>query len=285
MDNPPGPPQPGTAQPANGGSSVPIDLRQLIADSAAQRPAPVRAHTYIRKWTTASKPVALKCDDGNVYVVKARQTANPAMHRAISNEQIVGKLGALIRAPIPPIAQVDVPAALIANQPEMSHMTPGLAHGSLFSAELSERLAISHVNVPGNRSRFALLSVLFGWVIAGDHQFFYTKSEPPLVYSVDHAFFFPGQAAWTIQSLTQAPQPQPDNTIVESCGLTPTEIHAALRELSATDHQAIACTVALPPDDWGVTMEERVALFEFLTNRRDTLLGLLPAGTIQGEHV
>jgi hypothetical protein len=206
------------------------------------------------------------------------------MHRAIANEQIVGRFGFLIHAPIPPITQVEVPADLVANQPEMAHMAPGLAHGSLFSDNLTERLVISYVDVPENRGRFALLAVLYGWVVAADHQFFYTKSVPSLVYSVDHAYFFPGQNAWTIQSLAQAAPPQPDQTIVQACNLTQQEIHAAIRAISATDQRALACTVALPPDEWGLTMDERVAVLEFLMRRRDGLVGLLPAQEDQGEQ-
>lgn len=273
MGNPPGPNQLGAA---NAGNDPPVDLRQMIADSAGDRPAPVNAHTYIRDWKTASKPVALKCDDGNVYVVKSRQPANPMMHRAIANEQIVGRLGTLIDAPIPSIAQIEIPAPLIANQPEMAHMTAGLAHGSLFSSDLTEREAISHLDVPPNRARFARLAVLYGWVVAADHQFFYSKSDPHLVHSVDHAYFFPGQASWTVQSLAQAPPPQLDTTITQACNLTQPELHAAIRRLSEVDSREVGCSVALPPDDWGLTMDERVALLEFLLRRKATLVGLLP---------
>jgi hypothetical protein len=281
MGNPAGPPPP--VQPDGQAIGPPVDLRQLITESMADRPAPVNAHTYVRKWDSASKPVALKCDDGNVYVVKARQPANPGMHRSIANEQMVGSLGILIQAPIPRIVQVEVPADLVANQPEMAHMSPGLAHGSLFADDLSERFAISHDNVPENRGRFALLAVLYGWVVASDHQFFYAKSAPPLVYSVDHAYFFPGQSGWTIQSLAQVGPPEPDQTIVQACNLTPQELQTAIGAISATDERALACTVALPPDEWGMTMDERLAVLEFLIRRRDILVGPLPAQQNQGE--
>ena len=285
MGNPAGPPQPEMVPPAGQAIDPTEALRQLITESVAERPAAVNAHTYIRKWDSASRPVALKCDDGNVYVVKARQPGNPGMHRAIANEQIVGRLGILIHAPIPPITQVEVPADLVANQPEMAHMASGLAHGSLFSEDLTDKLPTSHVDIPENRGRFALLAVLYGWVLAADHQFFYTKSIPQLVHSVDHAYFFPGQNAWTIQLLAQAGPPQPDQTIVQGCKLTQQELHAAIRAISPTDRQALACTVALPPDEWGLTMDERVAVLEYLISRRDVLVGLLPAQENRGEQV
>jgi hypothetical protein len=276
MGNPVGPPQPDAAQLAAQAANPLGALRQLIIDSVAERPAAVKAHTYIRNWPTASKPVALKCDNNNIYVVKCRQPGNPAMARAISNEQMVGRLGTLMHASIPATAQVDVPTELIANQPEMAHMTPGLAHGSLFSNDLTDRMDVSHLDVPENRNRFAIFAVLYGWVVAADHQFFYTKSVPHLVYSVDHAYFFPGQQAWTVQSLAQAAAPEPDQRIVQTCNLTQPEVHAALRQLFAIDQEALACTVALPPDEWGLTVDERLALLEFLIRRREVLIGLLP---------
>lgn len=286
MENQPRPPQPEAAQVEGEGKESPDDLKKLITESAATRPIPVNAHTYIRKWdNTSSKPVALKCDDGNVYVVKARQPANPGMHRVITNEQVVGRLGTLIHAGIPPITFVNVPDKLIAEQPEIKHMSAGVAHGSLYDNDLSECLGFVHLDVAGNRSRFAMFAVLYGWVVASDHQFFYRKPDPHLVYSVDHGYFFPGQQNWTAQSLNAAPRSRPDETIVKTCKLTDSDLHPAIRELSAIDKTALACTVALPPDDWGITMEERIVLLRFLMRRREELLSLLPAEKNQGGRV
>jgi hypothetical protein len=173
---------------------------------------------------------------------------------------------------------IDVPAELIANQPEMSHMMAGVAHGSQFVENVTERAGFEHAAIPENRPRFALLAALFGWIGAQDHQFVYSKTLPQLVYSVDHGHFFPGGPAWTEASLAAAPQSQPDTQITNACNTTQSELHQALHALSAVDDEALISIVSLPPNEWGLTMEDRIALVNFLRRRRAELLAMLPAG-------
>ena len=61
----------------------PVDRRKLIQDALACRPRPISAHTYVRRWETSSKPVALLCDDGQAYITKARQNGKPEMSRVM----------------------------------------------------------------------------------------------------------------------------------------------------------------------------------------------------------
>ncbi len=98
------------------------------------------------------------------------------------------------------------------------------------------------------------------------------------MYSVDHGHFFPGGPAWTEASLGAAPQSQPDTQVTNACNTTQPELHQALHALSDIGDEALISVVSLPPDEWGLTMEDRIALVNFLTKRRDELLALLPAG-------
>jgi hypothetical protein len=175
------------------GDEAPEDLRTQIAAEFCNRPAPIKATTYLQKWPSHSQPVALMCEGGSKYVVKALQANRVAeMGRVLVNDHVTARLGTLVRAPVPQCALIDVPAELIANQPEMSHLMAGIAHGSQFVENVTERAGFEHANVLENRPRFALLAVLFGWIGAQDHQFVYSKTAPQLVYSVDHGHFFPG---------------------------------------------------------------------------------------------
>src|SRR5258708_10604242 len=88
-------------------NEAPKDLPAQIAAEFGQRPTPIKATTYIRKWDTNSKPVALMCEDGATYVVKALQAARADMGRVLVNEQIVARLGRLIHAPVPHFAFID----------------------------------------------------------------------------------------------------------------------------------------------------------------------------------
>ena len=253
---------------------APKGILQLITDGFGQRAAPVTAHTFLQVWPSFSKPVALLCDDGQKYVVKALQASRIEMGRVLVNDQVVARLGALVSAPVPHVALVNVPAELLAAQPEMAHMSPGIAHGSQLIENVTERAGLVHTNVPENRGRFARLSVLYGWTAAADHQFVYQKTDPHLVHSVDHGHFFGNGPTWTEATLLGCPAAQLDATIGPACNLTAEERDEALRELTTFASPEIACAVALPPDSWGITMAERLALVEFLVRRRDQLLAL-----------
>ena len=149
----------------NQDAGAPQDFRSLIAKLAANPPPSIKAHTFLRDWPTASKPVALLCNGGQTYVVKALQVNNGGMARVLVNDQIVGRLAELLQAPVPLSAFIEVPLELISNQAQMSHMIPGVSYGSKFIENVTERMAIEHANIPENRARFALLAMLFGgWV-------------------------------------------------------------------------------------------------------------------------
>jgi hypothetical protein len=261
------------------GIQPPLDIGAQIAAEFCNRPAPIRATTYLQSWPSNSRPVNLMCEGGVKYVVKALQVNRVAeMGRVLVNDQVTARLGELIHASVPHAALIDVPAELIANQPEMSHMIAGVAHGSQFIENVTDRAGIEHAAIAENRPRFALLAVLFGWIGAQDHQFVYSKTAPQLVYSVDHGHFFPGGPAWTEASLAAAPPSQPDTQVTNACNTAQPELHHALQALSAIGDEALMSVVSLPPDEWGLTMAERIALVTFLKRRRAELLTLLPPG-------
>src|SRR4051794_7290268 len=162
-------------------ASGPDDWRALIAAKLAQPRRVARAETYLTKWESFSMPVLVECDDRQEYVIKGRQIG-----RAVVNEHVVARLGHALGAPVGEPAFVDVPAELIALESELRHIPPGIAHGSPFLRDCSDRLWIEHTGAPENRERFARLAVLYGWMHAGDRQLIYANAAPHLVHSVDH---------------------------------------------------------------------------------------------------
>ena len=263
---------------ASGSNEAPhegIDWAARIQAASSMRPTPIRAETYLKKWGSASKPVAVACSDGNIYVVKGQQAG-----RMIVNDHIAGRLGAMIGAPVPPIAVVDIPGALIKVTPDMGHVTSALAHGSRFLRECTERINdIDHLDANGNRARFARLAVFFGWVGGSDHQFIYDKAEPHRVHSVDHGHFFHEGPDWTIDKLGQAPAAAANDMLMKKCQLTKDELIGACRSLRAVTDDQIAEIVAGPPDEWGITIDERVAVAHYLATRRDQLAAAHPSNT------
>jgi hypothetical protein len=246
------------------------DWQGLLA-SADEGPhdKPVRAETFVKKFSTSSQPVVLQCDDGHDYVVKSKHAG-----RMIVTDQIVGRVGRSAQAPVPEVALVDVPAEMIQAEPEMGHMSPGVAHGSKWVSNCTEQQGFEHTNVPENRDRFARIALLYGWVVASDHQFIYEKDPPRLVHSVDHGHFFAGSNGWTVDTLRQAPAPAIDTAVVNACSLTDSELDAAKTSMTRVADEEIAVAVTYPLDDWGLSGEERIAVAEYLATRRDVIFGV-----------
>lgn len=250
--------------------------KELITEARAQRVAPLRAITYIDTRTSASKPVKLSVASGAVYFVKGGHC-----QRQLVNDQIIGRLGMSLQAPTATVAHIDVVDALVAAEPMLDRQfpasgrfQPGVWHGSLVIDGVSnDRENIVHFDVPENRPRFALLAVLFGWGLGSDHQFLYANQHPPVVYSCDHGHFFPNGPDWTIASLTAAPAATPDQTLVSTCSITPAELRVASGALEALDPEpAISSALGNVLDHWGVTLDELVALAQYLTVRREQII-------------
>lgn len=195
----------------------------------------------------------------------------------IVNEHVVGRLGHALGAPVGAVALVEVPQELISLQPEMQHMPAGVSHGSRWIPRCTEREGLIHTDVMENRARFAQLAVLYGWAIAGDHQFIYENEPPHLVHSVDHGHFFPGGPDWTEASLGTAAPPYLDHVIAGGCAFSQEELAEACGRLGAIADSLIADVVAGPPPDWGVADEERLVLAMYLATRRDQFVASLSA--------
>jgi hypothetical protein len=232
--------------------------------------------TFIRRWDTNARPAAFMCDDGKVRVVKCRRN-DQEMGRILISDHIVAHLGQALGAPTGEPRLVDVPAELVAAEPQIAHFVPSVGHGTLFVDGCTDRQWLSHMSVPENRPRFARLATLYGWAVASDHQLIYMNSPPHLVFSVDHGHFFPGSTNWNAAQLDAAPNATLDGNIVQGCQLTPDEIREAGNMLLAIRLLEIADAVASPLEAWGVTAAERFALLTFLVRRRAQLLPLLLA--------
>jgi hypothetical protein len=220
---------------------------------------------------TASRPIRALGIDGNTYILKGRQAG-----RQIVNEQVVGRLGVLLGAPVALSYIVDVDETLTndAEEPEFAYFQSGLAHASLFIPDCSFDRSILGSQQEVNRQRFALLCLLYGWVGANDRQFLYKTQHPSEVYSIDHGHFFPGGPDWTIQDLRDAPEATLDPKIFQTFRFQLSEIQGALMALGKLSDEKILRVVARPPGEWGITMEERVELVAYLVKRREELLAL-----------
>lgn len=215
----------------------------------------------------ASHPVQVGCSDGLVYMIKGCQIG-----RAAINEQIVGRLGRALGAPVATVSFVRVPRELVEIEPAMGHIKPGLAHGSIWIDRCTDREWYTPTDAEANNSRHACLAVLNGWLVANDAQVIYYTEEPRLVFSVDHGNFFPGGPDWTIKSLGAAKPPKPDAMLLEACSLPGGYVRSVGPILAAVSDFAIAGAIASVPEECDISLEESVALAEFVASRRDYLV-------------
>lgn len=225
-------------------------------------------------WPSASRPFIARGADKCEYVVKARQ-ADRNIERQMVNDQVVARIGVMMNAPVAKPSLVEISTELIELSPLHSYIFGGTAHATEFIKDCSEdRELFLHTKEPANRDRFALLCVLYGWVYARDHQFIYSKSKPNLVYSADHGHFFIGGPDWNIERLTRTTDVQLDRLLLETCKLTYQELEPALNACLAVTEEQILTAVAAPPTDWGMTIDDRLALVEYLMSRQKQIMAV-----------
>ena len=184
---------------------------------------------------------------------------------------IVGSLGNLLGAPVPETKLIFLTHEFIAENPRCAELGAGYAHGSKHIPDVRDSARIV-CDSDENRERFAMLSVLYGWMDAKDRQYLYGEEFPNLVWSHNHGWFFPGGASWNVLTLFEAAPAEPDHNIRMQVELTPQEIDVALGKLGDISDQAIVDVVCTVPEQWNILDAERVGLVRFLTTRRDMLL-------------
>lgn len=227
----------------------------------------VRALTPVLRVGGMSRAVVIDCDDGRRYVVKGRQVMRPLIA-----DHVVGRLATIIDAPVPEVALVEVSKALIVPGSFLEHFEPGIGHGSLFMQECLDSHSPQYWDEAANLERFAVLAVLNGWADAADQQFLYSKNAPHLVYSVDHGSFFVGSSEWTADDLRHAPAADVDRWLTSSAAVGREQLRSAVARLKWVTDDVIAGVIAGLPNEWGITLNERLALAQYLARRRDDLL-------------
>jgi hypothetical protein len=119
----------------------------LIADHVPNGQTPLEARTYQHTYSSGSAPIRVTASDGNTYVVKG-----PRSERQAVNDQIIGRLGMALGAPVGEVTLVSVSEEfvrindqLLLHYPLQQPYPHGVWHGSLFRAEFSDnRLLWEH---------------------------------------------------------------------------------------------------------------------------------------------
>jgi hypothetical protein len=229
--------------------------------------------TFVRLLPGASKACHVICADGTQKAIKAAH-----LKKHVVAEHVVARVGQLFQAPVGEVGFAIVPGTIRSAQAELAPYGIDLAHATDWEDGCGERLALEYSSEPYNRERFAAIVVLYTLVHADDPQVIYKKNAPHLVYSVDHGHFLVGgPGTWTDGSLHGAAPLTALHPWAVQVALTQDELRPFRKKLEAiteADFQAIGLG---PPDEWGITTAERIALSSYFSRRRDQVLQLLPA--------
>lgn len=239
--------------------------KSWLEQYAIQPIQPLKAITFRRAWRTKAQPVLLQCEDGRNYMVKSQQAG-----RQIVNDQIVARLGEFLGAPIGRPKIIEIIPDLVEIEPQLAHISPGIAHGTCFIERCFDSYELIATSENENRLRLMLLAILYGWVQANDRQFLFNTSPPRLIHSVDHGHFFPNGPDWTTADLSSASKARLDPYFTK-CDFTLDEIAEGRHSLEQITPEHLIRAVASPPDQWGITIKERVALVKYLTKRKEEL--------------
>lgn len=259
-----------------------IDWQTLIEVACSRSKPPPRKmavyHETLGSWSRPMRVTVAPLDSllptaDDRYVVKARRIGREQeLTRVMLCDQLVGRLGALLQAPVPPVDLVYIPERMVTATPELRDVLPGLAHGSREIPNCGDRESVTYVTTE-NRARFARLAVLYGWCAADDHQFLYQTTADWLVWSVDHGHFLGGPNVPFPPDASHLKVPELDQLIVQQASLTNQDLEPALLALKSVTAGDVAEAVATLPDEWGMTLEKRVTLTVLLWERRMQLLG------------
>jgi len=227
-----------------------------------------RAQIYTKFFDTASDPRMFKCDDGKHYVLKSNH-----LGKSVITEQIAGRLGALMGAPVAIVDLVELPQEF-ADEPAIAPMQPGIHHGSRYIEHTGDRRQeISYRDMDVNLPRFSALALFYGWFgVFGDHQVIYRDWPPKEVSSVDHGELFEGGSKWTAESLRAAPPSTPDELVMKRCQLEIDHLKGSCDGLVAITNANIASAITAVPEDWGFPVDDQVAIAMYLERRREELL-------------
>lgn len=217
--------------------------------------ASIDATRILGPLTTDGRPVLkVECEDGRVYAAKFHHGDRSAV-----NDQVVTRLGWAIGAPVPEPALVRLDDELLP-----AGVDAHVAHATIFVEDLGSpwRAAPKH-RTDANVERLDQLEVLRGLVEANDLQLFYEQRQPHKVWSIDHDSYFPECRDWHARDLVSD----------RSAGGVDWRLLSRAQAVAAhLTPEFIAQVVAAPPDEWGIELEDRVALAGYIWRRRERLL-------------
>ena len=215
-------------------------------------------------------------DDGNRYWCKPLN--NRQSPRVPATEQIVGRLGGLIGAPVCEVQLVALAGIVGFEFTAGRYVEPGWAHGSLAVDPALEIRDLANRSEDDTRRRHAGIFALHDWLAGSDVQWLYATQEDNAYYSHDHGFYLTGPD-WTDLSLAAATV-NDFSLSLDVAGLDRDELRRLADNLEALTTETIEASVSMIPSTWPVGEGELKAVADFAFARRmavaTRLRGLVP---------
>jgi hypothetical protein len=207
----------------------------------------------------------LLADDERRYWCKALN--NPQSPRVPVNEQIVGRIGAMIGAPVCEVGLVSIPAALAGWEFRDGHpLSEGWVHASVALDPVVETHSLDDRALDSNGKRHAGICALYDWMGGSDPQWLVRGADREY-FSHDHGHYFPSGPSWTAESLNTS-RDAVAAVATPSAGLEAEELSRLAAAIEAATVEEIEACISNVPPGWPVTDAELDSLVEYLAHRR-----------------
>jgi hypothetical protein len=197
--------------------------------------------------------------------------------RVIVAENVVGRVGALIGAPVCEVAVVIIPEELVGWEFRPgAKLEAGLAHASLAVSDAQELRQLEYRDRDDNHRRHAGVFALYDWCWGADDQWLHCESDDRKLYSHDHGMYLPDGPAWSEASLlAQVDEAHPLGYTAR--GLDADALIGFADRIETISREEIAKIMSSVPASWPASDGELEALGFFLERRAPAVAARLRA--------
>jgi len=197
--------------------------------------------------------------------------------RVIVTENIVGRAGALIDAPVCEVTVVRIPEELAGWEFRPgAKLEAGLVHASLAIEDALEVGQLDYRKRDDNRRRHAGVFAIYDWCWGADDQWLHCESDDRKIYSHDHGMYLPGGPSWDEASLS-AQVDTPHQPVYATNGLDPDALVGFAGRLEALSRDDLVALVSAIPASWSASDRDLEALGLFLERRAPAVAARLRA--------
>ncbi|MFE4242182.1 HipA family kinase [Peribacillus butanolivorans] len=232
---------------------------------------------YQKKLEGKSNAHLITFSDGKDYVVKYFQ---PGFEKTLPNEWVAYCLARYLGLPIPYAQLVEIPQEFSSQVPELAQMSQtNFQFASLYVPNCIDGHQASHVSNIINHQSLASIILFDYWLCNGDRTrkniLLYEENQNSYqLWAIDHAEVF-GSYNWLLPDLGRLPVRILKSATHQIMALFIEDEKQFTEQLELIQTMPILLIeeiVALIPDDWGVSMEEKKGMVTTLLSRRKNIL-------------